>query len=1080
MKHHKRQMPRILADRLAALSRVGTALMRQVDEAAVLRLCAQTARELTAAAFAAVILRPVTEEHEEAEPLVPSEGARFQLAVVVGATQEQEAFLRRVLLTGEELFALLFHQGMPARVADVVPLFSPAEEPPSADGQDATDPTASALGPAEERAKGLPPGHAVVRSFLGAPLLDATGQVRGGVLLGHSESGQFRQEDELLLMNLASQTALALERARLARLMELRDRQLPAVLDRRADGVPLLDIHGSLVRENGAARQVRERLQDTSEGEQAVAVRLQEAERRARERVGQLEAIFEAVPDGVLVYDSGGMIVQMNTAARRLLGLDVVPDYVTRPWAERLARFAMRDRQGHILSSEQWPLVRLLNGEVLTGPNTREVLLQPLDGGEIQASIAGTPLRDQDGRVTGAVMTVRDLSERYRLEQRLEKAEHEARERASQLEAIFEAMPEALLVYDREGRLTRMNTAGQQLYERFGLSESAAAPFAKRVAQLTVWDDHGQPLARESFPNARILAGEVLSPAQPMEITQLDRQGERVCLRVTGGPLRDPQGHLVGAVTICRDITERNRAERTLRQQAQQLQLQAELIDRAHDAILVRDPHSRILSWNRGAQHLYGWTAQETLGRVTHELLQTSFPVSLADVEAHLEREGQWEGELRHRCRDGSEVLVESRHVLFRDAGGRPTAILEINRDITQRRRLEALQRQLQAATQAQLALLQLVLDELPSSVYLVQGSNARLVLANRTATTVWGAAWAHNQPMSEFLKENDIRILGLDGKALPPEQRATWRALHEGQAVYQYQEIIGRPDGQTLPMLVNAIPLTLSPLLLGLEDASLLATEGSEPVALVVYQDVTALKEVERLKDEFIGIATHELRAPLTVLNSAVQTLHFQQQQGRGMPLDEWQREALATIEEATQQMVALSAALLDITRLQGGRLQMHPEPVDLVALSRRVIKRLQRTTQRHRLSLHTSQERLIIALDAGRMEQVLTNLLSNAIKYNPHGGPIEVSVWAEREVREVVLSIRDEGIGIPAQQQATIFGRFVRATNARTIAGTGLGLYLCRSLVELHGGRLWFESIEGRGSTFFMALPTEREVSG
>ncbi len=155
-----------------------------------------------------------------------------------------------------------------------------------------------------------------------------------------------------------------------------------------------------------------------------------------------------------------------------------------------------------------------------------------------------------------------------------------------------------------------------------------------------------------------------------------------------------------------------------------------------------------------------------------------------------------------------------------------------------------------------------------------------------------------------------------------------------------------------------------------------------------------------------------------------------------------------------------------------------MHLEPVDLVALSRRVIKRLQRTTQRHRLFLHTSQDQLILALDAGRMEQVLTNLLSNAIKYSPQGGPVEVSVWAEGEAGEVVLSVRDEGIGIPAQQQATIFGRFVRATNARTIAGTGLGLYLCRSLVELHGGRLWFASIEGRGSTFFLALPIDREA--
>ena len=295
-------------------------------------------------------------------------------------------------------------------------------------------------------------------------------------------------------------------------------------------------------------------------------------------------------------------------------------------------------------------------------------------------------------------------------------------------------------------------------------------------------------------------------------------------------------------------------------------------------------------------------------------------------VENLLEREGQWEGELRHSCRDGTEVLVESRQVLVRDAGGQPTAILEINRDITQRRWLEALQRQLQAARQTQLALVQLVLDELPSSVCLVRGRDARLVLANHATAALWGANWTRHQPLSQFLQENGIRVLGQDGKGLPPEQWATWRALREGQAVSQHQEIICQPNGQTLPVLVNAVPLTLSPLLLGPEESSSPAAEGPEPAALVVFQDVTALKEAERLKDEFIGIATHELRTPLAVLKSAAQTLHFQQQQGRGVPLEEWQREALATVEEATQELVALSDALLDITRLQGGRLQSVP----------------------------------------------------------------------------------------------------------------------------------------------------------
>ncbi len=161
--------------------------------------------------------------------------------------------------------------------------------------------------------------------------------------------------------------------------------------------------------------------------------------------------------------------------------------------------------------------------------------------------------------------------------------------------------------------------------------------------------------------------------------------------------------------------------------------------------------------------------------------------------------------------------------------------------------------------------------------------------------------------------------------------------------------------------------------------------------------------------------------------------------------------------------------------TRLQAGRLILSHKSTDLVALTRHMVAQRQLTTQRHTISLDTAHSSLVVEIDRGRIEQALSNLLSNAIKYSPQGGPIELSIREEREPHEALLSIRDRGIGIPASQQARMFGRFVRAENARAsdITGTGLGLYLSRELVERHGGRLWFESAEGAGSTFFLTLP-------
>ena len=172
---------------------------------------------------------------------------------------------------------------------------------------------------------------------------------------------------------------------------------------------------------------------------------------------------------------------------------------------------------------------------------------------------------------------------------------------------------------------------------------------------------------------------------------------------------------------------------------------------------------------------------------------------------------------------------------------------------------------------------------------------------------------------------------------------------------------------------------------------------------------------------------------------------------------------------------LVELIDDLLDVTRLQAGRLELHLELTNLVALTQRVMSRVQVTTEMHTISLHTSLEHLVVYIDPQRIEQVLSNILGNAIKYSPEGGAIDITISVNGEENSAVISISDHGIGIPINQQAHVFARFIRAENARAygIGGTGLGLYLSRELVERHSGRIWFESTEGQGSTFYIVLP-------
>ena len=182
-----------------------------------------------------------------------------------------------------------------------------------------------------------------------------------------------------------------------------------------------------------------------------------------------------------------------------------------------------------------------------------------------------------------------------------------------------------------------------------------------------------------------------------------------------------------------------------------------------------------------------------------------------------------------------------------------------------------------------------------------------------------------------------------------------------------------------------------------------------------------------------------------------------------------------------ATDRLVDLAEDLLDVTRVQAGRLELLREPTDLVALARRVLTRRQLTTERHTLTLLTALPHLVVQADPRRMEQVLSNLIGNAIKYSPEGGAIEVTIRVDNEKHEALLAVRDHGIGIPQHEQARVFGRFARAGNAQAhgIRGAGLGLYLCRDLVEAHGGRIWLESTEEQGSTFFVTLPLPSQAA-
>jgi two-component system, OmpR family, phosphate regulon sensor histidine kinase PhoR len=583
-------------------------------------------------------------------------------------------------------------------------------------------------------------------------------------------------------------------------------------------------------------------------------------------------------------------------------------------------------------------------------------------------------------------------------------------------------------------------------------------------------------------------------------------RGHPVVRSFLGAPLLDHNGHVRGGLLLGHSAPDQFTGEHEelllgLAAQAavalenarlyQAAQAQAQELDTIFesiaDAVAVVDGDGAILRENDAARQLRERLARtpdgavstasllrEPVGRVLHGEPEHHVPVTVADDAG-----------------DQRELLVrafplrplapapQEDATCDGDGGGappagaeRPHAAVVIWHDVTETRRL-AIERDARQAAEAQWTLLRSIVEELPGAVYLVRGTDARLGLANRAAMAVWGAEWPVGQPMEAFLAESGTRLFAPDGQPLHGEQLATLRVLRTEEPVHHYQEIIQHADGTRLPVLFNAVALDPE----SIADRTL-ATPGdavAQPVALVALQDVSALKEAERLKDEFITIAAHELRTPMTAIKGYASLLRKYAVQESGAGLDELQLEAIDTIDQSTSRLAELTEDLLDVTRLQAGRLELRLEAHDLVALVRRVAKRLQVTTRQHTLAVQEPGEPAIVELDVKRFEQVLGNLLNNAIKYSPAGGMITISVRIEQATGQAVVSIHDHGIGIPRDQQAQLFNRFARADNARKagIGGTGLGLYLCRELVERQGGRIWFESDEGKGSTFYVSLP-------
>ena len=355
------------------------------------------------------------------------------------------------------------------------------------------------------------------------------------------------------------------------------------------------------------------------------------------------------------------------------------------------------------------------------------------------------------------------------------------------------------------------------------------------------------------------------------------------------------------------------------------------------------------------------------------------------------------------------------------------------------------------------------VLDQLPEGILMIEAPDARISYANEVAARIFDV------PLSTIIG-HDIMWLSqqttattLDNRPLVPDNYAAIMALR-GEVVRQKESVINRRDGSAVVTLASTVPLRSS--------------TGTITETVTVFQDITERKSVEQQKNEFLSIASHELRTPITSIQAYAEILQRLLTNGSQLDVERVLRATHVMIEQS-HHLTRMIEELLELSRIETAHLSLQPEVYDVIAALRSFIENHALIAKRHQLRLildmSPSLDELLVFLDKGRMEQVLNNLLSNAIKYSMVGSEVEIGLRYHAETpTELLLWVKDQGIGIAAEDLPHVFDRFHRASSLdRSITGFGIGLYLVKEFITRHNGRVWVESTKGKGSTFWIHLP-------